>query len=98
MGNSIDKDIKMKEDSPSDHESRMLPMLDVQMWVERNRIRYSFYEKLMVSMLVLMKRSALPTRTKIKILAQEVVRKRINTHQGEQRYCTCQDKRERERS
>ena len=55
------------------------------MWVEDNKILYQFYEKPMVSKLVIMEQSALSTKVKIQVLAQEVVRRRRNTHMGEKR-------------
>ena len=90
MANSIEKDIKMKEDVGSNYEDGMLPMLDVKMWVGESKsggkeIKYRFYEKPMVSKIVLMERSSLPIKTKIQILVQEVVRRKRNTHPGERK-------------
>ena len=85
MANTIERDIRMKEDVASNHASKKLPMLDVQMWTQNNRIRYSFYEKPMVSRLVIMEKSALPMKVKIQILAQEVVRRRRNCDGKESR-------------
>ena len=87
MGNSIERDIRMKEDFPSKNESGKLPMLDTQMWIERTengdrQIRHELYEKPMVSRLVTMEQSSLPLKTKIQVLAQEVVRWRRNTYLG----------------
>ena len=92
MANSIEDDIKMKEDVGSNYQDGMLPMLDVKMWVGNREgrnggkeIKYRFYEKPMASKVVLMERSALPIKTKIQILVQEIVRRRRNTYQGESR-------------
>ena len=50
MANSIEKDIKMKEDYPSKNKDCKLPMLDTKMWVEKTesgveQIRHELYEK-----------------------------------------------------
>jgi len=49
-----------------------------------SEIKYRFYEKTMVSKIVLMERSSLPIKTKIQILVQEIVRRRRNTYPGEE--------------
>ena len=90
MGNTIESDIKMKEDTPSENEDGKLPVLDTKMWVEREggddgleQIRYELYEKPMVSRMVTMERSSLPMKTKITVLSQEIVRWKRNTYRGE---------------
>ena len=94
MGNSIDDDIVMIEDVPSANEDDKLPVLDTKMWVEETdiegegkkgkveQIRYELYEKPMVSRLVTMERSSLPLKTKLTVLAQEIVRWRRNSYRG----------------
>ena len=55
-------------DIPSDNEDNKLPVLDLKMWVEEHRddeevysqLMHEFYEKTMVSDLMIMKESALP--------------------------------------
>ena len=77
----------MKEDIPSKHEDKKLPVLDTKVWVEKTgdkeEIRHELYEKPMVSRLVTMEQSSLPTKVKMQVLAQEVVRWRRNTYVGE---------------
>ena len=90
MGNTISKDIRMKEDVPSENSDGKLPILDTKMWVERGvdgleQIRYELYEKPMVSRVMTMERSSLPIKTKITVLSQEVVRWKRNTWRGEER-------------
>ena len=93
MRNTIDRDIKMKEDVPSSNSDGKLPILDTKVWVEWEgtqegrveQICYELYEKPMVSRLVTMERSSLPLKTKITVLAQEVVRWMRNSHRGEER-------------
>ena len=58
----------------------VLPTLDLVLWVdERNRTIYSFYEKPMVSPMVLHKRSAMPEGIRRATLNQELIRRMVNT-------------------
>ena len=58
----------------------VLPTLDLELWVsESNRILYSFFEKSMVSQMVLHKRSAMPEGIRRATLNQEMVRRMLNT-------------------
>ena len=90
MANSISRDIRMKEDVPSENSDGKLPILDTKMWVEKGevdripQIRYELFEKPMVSRLVTMERSSLPIKTKITVLSQEIVRWKRNTWRGEE--------------
>ena len=52
---------------------------------DKQEIQDKFYEKEMVSRLVLMERSALPIKIKIQIMALEVVRRLRNTHSKERK-------------
>ena len=42
MANSIEDDIKMKEDVAGNHSCKILPMLDVQMWVKEGQMVYKW--------------------------------------------------------
>ena len=55
-------------------ENNMLPMLDVEIWYEREEVKFSFYEKPQVPNRVLQKETALPAQTIRSSLIQEVVR------------------------
>ena len=58
----------------------VLPTLDLNIWIsESNEILYSFFEKAMVSPLVLHKRSAMPEGI---TLNQELVRRMVNTSES----------------
>ena len=58
----------------------VLPTLDLQLWVSSgNRILFSFFEKAMVSAMVLHKRSAIPEGVRRATLNQEMVRRMLNT-------------------
>ena len=39
MGNSIDPDIEMVEDTPNMNSDKKLPVLDTKMWVERVKLK-----------------------------------------------------------
>ena len=49
VANSIDKDIVMSGDVPSDFENGKLPFLDTQMWMEGPKVLFKFYTKPMSS-------------------------------------------------
>ena len=61
-------------------EERNLPTLDLKLWVaEDNTIMYVFFEKEMVSPMVLHKRSAMPEGVRRATLNHEMVRRMVNT-------------------
>ena len=79
VANSIDTDIQMTFDCPSQNPGGRMPVLDLGIWYEENVIYFMFYEKPMSSRFVIMKESALPWRTKKIVLAGELFRRLINT-------------------
>ena len=61
----------------------VLPTLELVLWVSSdNRILFAFFEKEMVSPMVLHKRSAMPEGVRRATLNQEMVRRMINTSEG----------------
>ena len=58
--------------------SGRLPILDLEVWVARNRIYHRFYKKQMATRKVVNAKSALPTRAKRSILLEEGSRRLIN--------------------
>ena len=61
-------------------EERNLPTLDLKIWVaDDNTIMYLFFEKEMVSPMVLHKRSAMPEGVRRATLNQEMVRRVVST-------------------
>ena len=64
IANTIDLDIKVEVDFPSRHETRMMPILDMQMAVRENKVVYKFYRKPMANKFTMMARSALSDRVK----------------------------------
>ena len=72
--------IKLEVDCPSLHPSTgRVPILDLEVGVENNKLTWRFYGKKMSNFLVLMERSAMSDRQKIVSLTQELVRILRNT-------------------
>ena len=58
----------------------VLPTLDLIIWIsDTNKVLFSFFEKEMVSPMVLHKRSAMPEGVRRATLNQELVRRMVNT-------------------
>ena len=80
IANGLDEeeDIQMTFDTPSRNVAQMMPVLDLQIWVDCDQIRLKFYEKPMASDYVLQRWSALSWNTKKSSLAGEVSRRLLN--------------------
>lgn len=88
LSDSLISFIKLKEDVPVNHVCGKIPVLDFQVWAEKDtdedgdmktNVMFEFYEKPMSSKFVIMEESALPNRMKITTLSQEVIRRMRNT-------------------
>ena len=65
-----------KNDSPSNHQSGFMPMLDVQVKVsEQNKVIYKFYKKPISSKKVILVNSALPANVKRASLTEGALRR-----------------------
>ena len=82
IANTISPTIRMQEDVPSNHPSGKLPILDLEVWVERGIIMHQFYKKPMASRMVVQARSAFPTTRKKSILLEEGLRRLRNCSPG----------------
>ena len=82
IANTLDKNIQLTGDCPSQNQSKRLPVLDLEIWVENDTVEFSFYQKSMASPYVNLYRSALPTRTKRNSLFQEGIRRLQNISPG----------------
>ena len=73
--------LKFTKDTPEDHKNKKVPMLDLQVWVEKHMVEtltgevkeinillHEYYEKEVTSKLVMMATSAMPWRQKITTL------------------------------
>ena len=76
IANDIHPSIKVTIDYSSKNQDRKTVMLDLKMWIEKERriILYEHYEKPMATKHVIHEASALPTKSKRTILTQEVLR------------------------
>ena len=79
IANEISPCIQVEIDCPSLHENKKMPILDLEVWIEENKVMYQYYRKPMSNFLVLMERSAMPTKMKRVCLIQEIVRILRNT-------------------
>ena len=80
--NSIFPNISFTIEVEEDFESRRLPLLDTELWVEKSDsgcfLKFSFYEKPMKNPFCIMKSSAMSERSKIQILSQDLIRRMQN--------------------
>ena len=59
IANSLETDIQMTYDVPENHLDGKMPVLDLKIWVNNNKIFYTFYKKDVSSKYTVLKRSAL---------------------------------------
>ena len=92
LANTIEKDIQLTAEVPSEKKDKKLPVLDLKVWVREikgekggkySQIEYEFYEKEMVTPRVINSESALSNRIKRQTLANEIIRIRKNTCESE---------------
>ena len=86
IADTIDKEIKVTTDSPSCNENGRVPILDIEVWVEQNRINHCFYRKPIASKYVIMNRSAMSASIKRNTLFQEGLKRVTYTRGGAQLY------------
>ena len=82
IANTLDQNIQLTGDCPSKNQSKRLPVLDLEIWVENDKVEFSFYQKPMSSPYVNLFRSALPIKTKRNSLFQEGIRRLQNISPG----------------
>ena len=83
IGNKIHKCIQLEIDTPSMHEDKKLPILDLKVWIgdipNRGRhILHEFYCKDIASKSVIHARSSIPWANKRTIMTQEILRIMLN--------------------
>ena len=83
VGESIHESVKLTIDFPSKHTDGKMPSLDLKLWLEereggRITLMYEHYEKDISSKYVIHAKSAMPMKSKLTILTQEMIR--ILTH------------------
>ena len=77
--NSVYREIQFEMEIAEDFPNKRLPTLDFEMWLEDGKINYSFFEKSMKTPYCIMKDSAMAIKSKITILAQDLIRRMLNT-------------------
>jgi hypothetical protein len=76
--NTVNPDLQMTGDVPSANISRKVPVLDMEMFVEDNRVKFTFFSKPMSTRYVIPERSAHSDKIKKSTLTQEGVRRLLN--------------------
>ena len=80
LANSLEGDIVMTYDTPSQNVGGKMPVLDLKVWMDCEfKIKFQFYQKSMASKLTVMRDSALSWTNKKVILANELARRLFNT-------------------
>ena len=79
IGNTIDSNIQLEYDVPSLHTKGKLPILDLEVWLEGDRIRHGFYRKDIATKYVIHARTALGNSTKHNSLFQKGLRRVRNS-------------------
>ena len=78
IANSIDPDIDVEIDFPSQHPSKMLAILDMQMGMLNNKVQYMFYRKPMANNYTMMANSAVSDRVKRSTMTNEALRRLLS--------------------
>ena len=77
--NAINPDLSLTAELREDYMDNKLPTLDCKLWFQEDwTINHTYYEKEMRSQLLIPERSAMPTRQKMSILGNELVRRLSN--------------------
>ena len=79
IANSVSNFIKLTSDCPSLHNSGFMPILDLQVKAENNKLIWKFYKKEVANPLLIMKDSAMPFKVKRASLSCEALRRLRNT-------------------
>ena len=84
MSNNIDPQIRFTGEGADNHVGGRVPMLDLEVWRSSSKetggkkLEWSYYEKPIMSQLLLMEKSAMPMNTKMNVLSQEIIRRMKN--------------------
>ena len=75
IANTLEGDIQLTYDVPSMHSDSKMPVLDLKIWCEENRVMYTFYKKDISSKYTILKRSALYNNVKRDTCFMEAIRR-----------------------
>ena len=79
VANTLDEDLQMTYNVPSFHDSRRLPVLDLEMFVDEvGNLSFSFYSKPISNPFCILYRSAISANMKRNALFQEGLRRLNN--------------------
>ena len=78
IGSNIHPSIKTTFDCPSQNEDKKMPLLDMKIWTDENKVRFTYYEKPMSSKFTIPVQSAHSWRMKMAVLHREAVRRMLN--------------------
>ena len=73
-GNEIHQSIQLEADYPAKYEERKVPILDIKVWVDNNRVLHEYYSKPVSSKSVIDAQSAMPLKDKRTVLTQDLLR------------------------
>ena len=73
-GNNIHPSIQIEVDFPSKYDDNKMPILDLKVWVENNKVKHEFYQKSVSSKSMIHQRTAMPIDKKRTIITQEILR------------------------
>ena len=79
IANTLEHDIQMTFDIPENHSDGKMPVLYMKIWVDGNKILYTFYKKEVSSQYTILKRSAISESTKLNTCFMEALRRIRNT-------------------
>ena len=75
IANSLEPDIQLTCDTPNNHLSGRMPVLDLEVWVKDNKVMHSLYSKPVSSKYTILKRTALSDTVKKHTIFQECIRR-----------------------
>ena len=76
IANTVDEDIEVEADFPSNHVDKFMPILDMKMAMdENNKVKYKFYKKPMANKHTMMANSAVSDRVKRSTMTNEAMRR-----------------------
>ena len=81
--NAINPDLTFTAEVEEDFANKRLPTLDFSLWMEKTgEVKHSYYEKSIKSQMMLDRDSAMATKQKITIQANELTRRLYNIDEG----------------
>ena len=73
--NTVNSNLTFTSEHPEQFESKRLPTLDFELWLEGNMIRHNYFQKDMRTPYTVMSRTAMSHHSQVSILSNEVIRR-----------------------